>query len=139
MSTHIPKDLSRFINGEIAWEEIQDLYNDLPVKWLMISSFEGASFYSKDEHDIFEKLCYANILRTNNDFNKEGLEENAYIYSKYLLAKDISLPHKMDWNILLEKIIRENNMSKLDMDEGERNYKIYRETGSWSYIDDYDY
>ena len=137
MNIHIPKDLDRFINGEISWEEIQDLYDGQPVKWLIVASFTEASYYSQDEHDLFEQLCYANILRITDLHKREGWQDYEKLYADYLLAKDISSTHKMNWDTLLEKIIKETNMSELDMDIGENIlYKTYQETGSWPNDDD---
>ena len=71
-----------------------------------------------------------------NDLFKDT--QDYYICEKYLLEKNVSSPHKMDWDILLEKIIKETNMSELDIDKGEKYYKTYLETGSWpSDNDDY--
>ena len=137
MDFHPLKDLDRFINGEITWEEIQGIYHDRSVKWLMVDIFTEACYYSKDEHDLFEKLCYANVLRINDLFKDTC--DYYYTYAKYLYAKDVSFPHKMGWDILLEKIIKETHMSELDIKLGKDYYKTYQETGSWPCDDDYDY
>ena len=142
MEKHKPKDLDRFINGEISFEEIQGCCNehsDSYIKNYIIFAKYERCFYSNDEHDLYEKLCYANILRLVNDHkNKE--DENDWVYAQYLYAKDITYPHKMNWDILLEKIIKETNMTEYDMDRGESYYyKKKLETGSWPCDEDYDY
>ena len=140
MEKHKPKDLDRFINGEISFEEIQGCCNehsDSYIKDCIIFAKVKRCFYSNDEHDLCEKLCYANILRLVNDHKGD---ENDWVYAQYLYANDITYPHKMNWDILLEKIIKETNMTEYDMDRGESYYyKKKLETGSWPCDEDYDY
>ena len=138
MENHIPKDLARFINGEISFEEIHE-DSDPYIKNHIICAFKNTLFYSYDKHDLYEKLCFANIIRLVN-LCKKNEEEYDWLYAQYLYARGIAYPHKMNWDILLEKIIKETNMTEYDMVNGENYYyKPYLETGSWPCYDDYDY
>ena len=53
-------DLDRFIEGQIGFEEIQGfVHEDVPLQEAITLALTHARFYSKEEHDLYEKLCYA--------------------------------------------------------------------------------
>ena len=132
-------DLDRFINGEICYEEIQGyIHEDIPIDNAILFAKSNKAFYNDKEHDLYEKICYADVLRSCHQFIKDNLHEPVYIYTYYLYLKDISASHKLDWDNLLEKIKKEMIIDKWDMDSGGSYYKTYHEAGSWS-DDDYDF
>ena len=122
------KDLDRFINGEICLEEIKGyVHGHVPIENAIINALTNALFY-KNEHDLYEKLCFASVLRTLGIFKQT---EGAYLYGRYLALKDKCRPHKLNWACLLRKIKKESNMNKYEMEEGESNYNYYKRTGGW--------
>ena len=136
-------DLERFINGEIRFEDIQ---GDIPghigrrfsIFWSIIDARNKASFYSKNEQDLYEKLCYADALSLM-DNPLEPCENYAY----YLTLKDKCSQHKLDWDCLLNKIKKVSKMNVDDIKTGKKYYKNYKEGGGdiFKYFpdDDYDY
>ena len=135
-------DLERFINGEIRFEDIQ---GDIPghigegpsIYWSIIDARKEASFYSKNEQDLYEKLCYADALRLMDD-PLEPCEK--YVY--YLTLKDKCSRHKLDWDCLLNKIKKVSKMNVDDIETGKKFYKSYKEGGGdifKYFIDDYGY
>ena len=138
-------DLERFINGEIRFEDIQ---GDIPghigegpsIYWSIIDARKEASFYSKNEQDLYEKLCYADVLRLMHDF--EPCDEPSELYAKYLALKDKCSQHKLDWDCLLNKIKKISKMNVDDMETGKKFYKSYKEGGGdiYEYFpEDYNY
>ena len=129
-------DLDNFINGEICFEEIQGcLPEGIPIQNEIICSESSRAFYSEEEHDLYEKLCYANILRIHLMHIQENIDDLDILYAHYLSLKDKCSPHKLNWDYLLEKIQKESNMDELDIKKGESYYNTYQKTGSWPYND----
>ena len=131
-------DLDRFINGEIRYDDIKGfIHGNIPIQGTIILSLQDASFYSKEEHDLYEKLCYAYLLYVLHITpDCPPLE----YYALYLAAKDECSPHKLNWNNLLEKIKMETGMKEHDMRRGENIYKNYKESGrSYVLLPDDDY
>ena len=125
----INSDLDRFINGEICFEDVQGfIHEHVPIQQAIILGLQSALFYSKKEHYLYEKLCYAHMLHAI-----ENYEPYAW-YAIYLAAKSKCSPHKMDWDDLLKKIKEELSMDKYDMVRGENIYKAYVRRGSRGYV-----
>ena len=126
-------DLERFIEGQIGFEEIQSFR----LQQEIISALQNAFYYSKREHDLYEKLCYAHMLHAIQNYDPYAL------YAYYLVAKDKCSPHKLDWDSLLEKIKMESGMDEGDMGRGRGLYEGYVRRGSRGYVlppdDDDDY
>ena len=101
-------DLDRFIEGEIGFKEIQSCR----LQQKIILALKNASYYSEREHDLYEKLCYAAVLRHMKLDNGEEL------CAIYLFAKNGCFPHKLDWDGLLEKIKMESGIDALDILHG---------------------
>ena len=139
-TSFINDDLDRFIMGEIGFHEIQGRTDhDCSIYWSIISIISArkeASYYSKDEHDFYEKLCYADVLRTIQEPSLRLSPHN--VYAKYLAEKDLCSPHKLDWNLLFEKIKKITEMNKFEMDYGESLYKDYQKGGDLFADIDYD-
>ena len=125
-------DLDRFIEGQIGFEEIQGfVHEDVPIQGAIIDALTLSLFYSKEEHDLYEKLCYAYVLYvlyiTPNS-------PPAEFYAIYLFARGKCVPHKLDWDGLLEKIKMESGMNDVDIARGTSTYKICQKKGG--YYDD---
>jgi hypothetical protein len=117
-------DLDRFIEGQIGFDEIQGCICEvIPIQNAITSALQEASYYSKEEHDLYEKLCYAAVLR------HMMLDDGAELYAIYLFAKNGCFPHKLDWDGLLEKIKRESGMDDADIIEGTDMYEECKERG----------
>ena len=101
-------DLDRFIAGQIGFEEIQSFRLQQKIRLAL----QNGAYYSEREHDLYEKLCYAAVLR---DMKFDNGEELCAIY---LFAKNGCFPHKLDWDRLLEKIKMESGMDALDILHG---------------------
>ncbi len=131
-------DLDRFINGQIKFEDIQgDVHKGVPIQGAIIGALQDTLFYSKEEHDLYEKLCYAYVLYVLHDTS----DCPSYaLYALYLAAKEECSPHKLDWNDLLKRVKSESGMDEYEMMRGEDIYKDYKESGR-SYVlppdDDY--
>ena len=116
-------DLDRFIDGEISFEEIQG-YIPLGISIQgAIESVFNVKYHPKEEHDLYEKLCYAAVLRHMK------LDDGAELYAIYLFAKNGCFPHKLDWDSLLEKIKRESGMNNADIIEGTDMYEECKKKG----------
>lgn len=116
-------DLDRFINGQICFDDIQGyILGNIHIESAIIFALKHkpSSFYTKEEHDIYEKLCYATLLYSMQFYSPSSL------YAEYLVAKDVSTPHKLDWDCLLYKIKREFNMSESEMSYGHSLYENYK-------------
>ena len=81
-------DLDRFIEGQIGFKEIQSFRLQQKISLAL----QHASYYSEREHDLYEKLCYAAVLRHMKLDNGEEL------CAIYLFAKNGCFPHKLDWD-----------------------------------------
>ena len=128
-------DLDRFINGEIGFEEIQGfIHEDVPIEEAIRLALYKSWVYPQEEHDLYEKLCYASVLRLVSRISTHSL------YSEYLVAKKLCAPHKLDWNCLLRKIRREANIDKYAMLCGQNLYERYASgfSSSWYSDDDSD-
>ena len=103
----------------------------------IIGALQKWSYYSEEEHDLYEKLCYAHMLHAIQNYDPYAL------YAYYLVAKDKCSPHKLDWDSLLEKIQMESGMNEGDMERGRGLYEGYVRRGSRGYVlppdDDDDY
>ena len=118
-------DLDRFIEGQIGFDDIQGcIHEDIPIRGAIVGALQDASFYPNEEHDLYEKLCYAHMLRAMQNYDHYAL------YAIYLAAKSKCSPQKLDWNSLLEKIKEGSGMDENDMLEGEKIYKDYAKRGS---------
>ena len=107
-------DLDRFIKGQIEFDDIQGA---------ITSALQQASYYSQEEHDLYEKLCYAKVLYSMT------FDNGAELYAIYLFAKNGCFPHKLDWDSLLEKIKRESGMNNADIIEGTDMYEECKKKG----------
>ena len=117
-------DLDRFISGQIRYEEIQGfVHEDVPIQGAIMLPLTHARFYSKEEHDLYEKLCYAEVLYSMT------FDNGAELYAIYLFAKNGCFPHKLDWDSLLEKIKRESGMNDADIIEGTDMYEECKKKG----------
>ena len=133
-------DLDRFISGQIRYEEIQGfVHEDVPAQQAITLALESAMFYSKEEHDLYEKLCYASVLQHMEYFYHEEL------YAIYLFAKGKCFPHKLDWDSFLEKIKSESGMDDTDIVRGTGMYEECQRKGGYysdllpvEYYDDWD-
>ena len=114
-------DLDRFINGDISFDEIQSFR----LQQYVMSAFNVSSLYSKEEHDLYEKLCYAEVLHCMEDYNHEEL------YAIYLFAKCKCFPHKLDWDGLLEKIKVESGVDYVDIARGTSMYEECQKKGGY--------
>ena len=112
-------DLDRFIEGQIGFEEIQSFR----LQQKIILALQNKLFYSKEEHALYEKLCYAEVLYSMK------FDDGAELYAIYLFAKNGCFPHKLDWDGLLEKIKRESGMDDADIIEGTDIYEECKERG----------
>ena len=112
-------DMDRFIEGQIGFEEIQSFR----LQQKIILALQNKLFYSKEEHDLYEKLCYAEVLYSMK------FDDGAELYAIYLFAKNGCFPHKLDWDGLLEKIKRESGMDDADIIEGTDMYEECKERG----------
>ena len=62
-------DLDRFIEGQIGFEEIQSFRLQQKIRLAL----QNGAYYSEREHDLYEKLCYAAVLRDMKFDNGEEL------------------------------------------------------------------
>jgi len=117
-------DLDRFIKGQIEFDDIQGcIRRGIPIQNAIISALQKASYYSQEEHDLYEKLCYAEVLYSMT------FDNGAELYAIYLSAKNGCFPHKLDWDSLLEKIKRESGMNDADIIEGTDMYEECKKKG----------
>ena len=101
-------DLDRFIDGQIGFEEIQGfVHEDVPIQGAIMLPLTHARFYSKEEHDLYEKLCYAHVL--------------------YVLHITPNSPP--DWSALLEKIKMESGVNDTDIARGTSWYEECQRKG----------
>lgn len=111
-------DLDRFIVGQIGFDDIQGfIHENVPIQEAIKFALFDKSSYSKEEHDLYEKLCYAEVLdcMLYNDHEE--------LYAIYLFAKNRCFPHKLDWDGLLEKVKMESGMRDVDITRGSTLYK----------------
>ena len=119
-------DLDHFIDGQICFDEIQGcIEGGVPIKNAIISTLQEASFYSKEEHELYEKLCYSYVLYVLHALPNCPPCES---YALYLAVKEECSPHKLDWNGLQKKI-KETGMNQDDMRRGEDIYTDYKKSG----------
>ena len=120
-------DLDRFIDGQIGFEEIQGfVHEDVPIQEAIMLALTHAPFYSKEEHDLYEKLCYAHVLYVLHITPNSPPVE---FYAIYLFAKGICSPHKLDWSALLEKIKMESGVNDTDIARGTSWYEECQRKG----------
>ena len=113
-------DLDRYIQGQIEFEDIQGCINEnISIREAIIDAAGKYSNFSNEEHVLYEKLCYADVLL----YTKYNGAQPYNIYAFYLFQKKISSPHKLDWARLLEKIKRESGMNYQDILSGKSIYK----------------
>lgn len=121
-------DLDRFIDGQIGFEEIQGcIPSGITIEGAIITVL-NAKYHPKEEHDLYEKLCYAHVLY---DLHITPNSSPAEFYAIYLFAKGICSPHKLDWDGLLEKIKMESGMNDVDIARGTSMYKICQKKGGY--------
>ena len=125
-------DLDRFINGQIGFEEIQGQVKEGVYIQDAIIGGLSPKCPSKLEHDLYEKFCYATLLYRMRFYSPSSL------YAEYLVAKEASSPHKLDWDHLLKKIEIESNMDKHDMNRGQWLYEDYKSGYRSSWLSDND-
>jgi hypothetical protein len=117
-------DLDRFIKGQIEVDDIRGcICRGIPIQNAITSALQEASYYSQEEHDLYEKLCYAEVLYSMT------FDNGAELYAIYLFAKNGCFPHKLDWDSLLEKIKRESGMNDADIIEGTDMYEECKKKG----------
>ena len=112
-------DLDRFIEGQIGFEEIQSFRLQQKISL----DLQNGAYYSEREHDLYEKLCYAAVLRHMK------LDKGEELCAIYLFAKNGCFPHKLDWDGLLEKIKMESGMDALDILHGAHLYEECQRNG----------
>ena len=118
-------DLDRFIEGQIGFEEIQGcIPSGITIEGAIISVL-NAKYHPKEEHDLYEKLCYAEVLHCMQYYDRSEL------YATYLFAKDICSPHKLDWGGLLTKIKSESGINDTDIARGTNMYKECQRKGGY--------
>ena len=119
--------MDRFIDGQIGFEEIQGfVHEDVPIQEAIMLALTHAKFYSKEEHDLYEKLCYAHVLYVLHITPNSPPVE---FYAIYLFAKGICSPHKLDWSVLLEKIKMESGVNDTDIARERAGMRNVRERG----------
>ena len=119
-------DLDRFIKGQIRFEDIQGfVHKDVLVQEAITHALTHALFYSKEEHDLYEKLCYAEVLHCMQYYDRSEL------YAIYLFAKGICSTHKLDWGGLLAKLKRESGINDRDIASGTNMYKECQRKGGY--------
>ena len=124
------KDLDRFINGQIEFEEIQGyIKNEVHIQDAIRHVLKGKCT-SKEKHDLYEKLCYATVLYSMRFYSPSSL------YSEYLVAKEVSSPHKLNWENFLKKIKKEFNMNSIDIVRGQGLYEDYKSGINSSWLSD---
>ena len=69
-------DLDRFISGQICFDDIQGyILGIIPIeraiRWAL--KYKSRYFYTKEEHDIYEKLCYATVLYSMQFYSPSSL------------------------------------------------------------------
>ena len=122
-------DLDRFINGQIEFDEIQGYVKEgVEIQ----DAIEGVlhSKCPKDLHDLYEKLCYANVLHSMQ------FDTPSSLYSDYLVAKEVSSAPKLNWDLLLKIIEKKSNMDEYDMARGQGLYEDYKSGFSSSWLSD---
>ena len=118
-------DLDRFIDGQIGFEEIQGFIPlGISIQGAIESVF-NVKYHPKEEHDLYEKLCYAEVLHCMQYYDREEL------YAIYLFAKDRSFPHKLNWDGLLEKIKMGSRMDDVVIALGTDMYKECQRKGGY--------
>ena len=119
--------LDRFIQGEIAFSDIDDnirICELFSLERAIRGALEDVSLLIYIvEDDLFEKLCYANVLWWHQNFDHEVL------YAIYLFAKGKCPLHKLDWDALLEKLKKEFWINGRDIVEGTNMYKECQKKG----------
>ena len=86
-------DLDRFIQGEIEFEDIEGcICENISIQDAIIDAAGRDSDFSDEEHDLYEKLCYADVLL----YTKYNDSQPYNIYAFYLFSKKICSPHKLD-------------------------------------------
>ena len=122
-------DLDRYIEGQIGFDDIQGyIHEDIPIQSAIIVALEYVSYYSEEEHDLYEKLCYAYVLYVLYIIPNSPPSE---FYAIYLFARGKCSPHKLDWDGLLEKIKMESGMNDVDIARGTSMYKICQKKGGY--------
>ena len=114
-------DLDRFIEGQIGFEEIQssELRQEIAL------ALQNKLRDSQEEHDLYEKLCYAAVLHYVKFY------DGWVLYEIYLSAKNACSPHKLDWDRLLEKIKMESGMNDFDILHGTDEYEYWQQDGDY--------
>ena len=88
-------DLDRFIDGQIGFEEIQGfVHEDVPIQGAIMLPLTHARFYSKEEHDLYEKLCYAHVLYVLHITPNSPPVE---FYAIYLFVNDTDIARGTSW------------------------------------------
>ena len=113
-------DLDRFIQGEIEFEDIEGcICENISIQNAIIDAAGRDSDFSDEEHDLYEKLCYADVLL----YTKYNDSQPFNIYAFYLFSKKICSPHKLDWDCLFAMIKKESRMHYNDIKVGKSIYK----------------
>ena len=117
--------LDRFIKGEIGFEEIQGcIPSGITIKGAIISVL-NAKYHPKEEHDLYEKLCYAEVLLCMESYT------HASLCAVYFFARGKCSPHKLDWDGLLEKIKMESGVNDVDIARGTSWYERCQKKGGY--------
>ena len=80
-------DLDRFIEGQIGFDEIQSFRLQQKIRLAL----QNGAYYSEREHDLYEKLCYAEVLRSMKFDNGEEFFCNLFIREKWMLSAQTGL------------------------------------------------
>ena len=114
-------DLDRFIQGEIEFEDIEGcICENISIQDAIIDAAGRDSDFSDEEHDLYEKLCYADVLL----YTKYIMTLNLTIYMHFIyFRKKYALLHKLDWDCLFAMIIKESRMHYNDIKVGKSIYK----------------
>ena len=127
-------DLDRFINGQIEFDEIQGYVKEGVEIQDAIKGVLHSECPSKDLHDLYEKLCYAYVLHSMQ-YSMQFYTPSS-LYSVYLVAKEVSSPQKLNWDLLLKIIEKKSNMDEYDMARGQGLYEDYKSGFSSSWLSD---
>ena len=122
-------DLDRFIDGQIGFEEIQGfVHEDVPIQEAIMLALTQIKFYSKEEHYLYEKLCYAHVLYVLHITPNSPPVEFCAIY---FFARGKCSPHKLDWDGLLEKIKMESEVNDVDIARATSWYEQCQKKGGY--------
>ena len=84
-------DLDRFIQGEIEFEDIEGcICENISIQNAIIDAAGRDSDFSDEEHDLYEKLCYADVLFIRNIMTLNLTIYMHFIYFRKKYARRIN-------------------------------------------------